>query len=95
MSSSSNSYNSLGSFSYPKPQTKTKTENYSKTIYSETLSVKKENVNIRELPSLDADVIAVVEKYTILKNLGKTGDWYKVEVPKTGQIGYVYESLVD
>lgn len=94
-STSSSSYRALGSYSYPKPKSETTPKSYSTTIYSETLSIRKDNVNIRELPSLNSKIIAVLDKYSTLKNLGKTGNWYKVEISATGEIGYVYESLVD
>lgn len=41
-------------------------------------------------PFLNAKVIETVPKNTELKQLSKQNSWYKVQVKKSGKVGYVY-----
>lgn len=41
-------------------------------------------------PFLNAKVLETVPKNTELKQLSKQGSWYKVQVKKSGKVGYVY-----
>ncbi|SHG22143.1 SH3 domain-containing protein [Chryseobacterium sp. OV279] len=50
--------------------------------------------NIYEKPFLKSKVIEVVPKNTELKKLSKQNSWYKVQVKKSGKVGYVYDKDV-
>lgn len=45
---------------------------------------------IYEKPFLNAKVIETVPKNTEFKHLSKQDSWYKVQVKKSGKVGYVY-----
>ncbi|MDP9958871.1 SH3 domain-containing protein [Chryseobacterium lathyri] len=45
---------------------------------------------IYEKPFLNSKVMETVPKNTELKQLSKQGSWYKVQVKKSGKVGYVY-----
>lgn len=45
---------------------------------------------IYEKPSLSSKIIEKVPKNTELKQLSKQDSWYKVQVGKSGKVGYVY-----
>jgi len=53
---------------------------------------------VRLNPDLNSDIIRVLEKGTVLKISGESGDWYKVELPKdeSGFVvsGYIHKQLV-
>ncbi|GAA5092113.1 hypothetical protein GCM10023210_20570 [Chryseobacterium ginsengisoli] len=46
--------------------------------------------NIYEKPSIKSKVIASVPKNTKLIQLSKLDSWYKVQIKKSGKIGYVF-----
>lgn len=46
--------------------------------------------NIYEKPSLKSKVIETVPKNTELKQLSNQDSWYKVQVKKSGKIGFIY-----
>lgn len=45
---------------------------------------------IYEKPFINAKVIETVPKNTELKQISKQDSWYKVQVKKSGKVGYVY-----
>jgi hypothetical protein len=51
------------------------------------------NSNIRSEPSIKAITITNVKKGTKLENIGKSGNWFNVNLP-SGKTGYIYKSLV-
>lgn len=55
---------------------------------------KNEIVEVRKFPTLKAVILEKVKKNSKLILLKKEADWYKVEVQKTGTIGYVLGKAV-
>jgi hypothetical protein len=75
----------------------------SKSYHSPKIQIDEININtnnryfagvavtkIYEKPFLNAKVIETVPKNTELKQLSKQDSWYKVQVKKSGKVGYVY-----
>lgn len=75
----------------------------SKSYHSPKIQIDEININtnnryfagvavtkIYEKPFLNAKVIKTVPKNTELKQLSKQDSWYKVQVKKSGKVGYVY-----
>lgn len=62
--------------------------------YLKTLIVNTTNLNLRTGPGTGYSVLKTVQKYTELTFLAQTGDWVKVRVKGTGEIGFVHKAFV-
>ena len=58
------------------------------------MSTNKVNVNIRNAPSTNADVVTTINPDDTLIELSAKGDWYFIEVPEQRQQGWVFAPLV-
>ena len=54
--------------------------------------VKVSNANMRSGPGLSHDVVAKLDRGTVLVQLASEADWFRVEIPG-GQAGWVHESV--
>ena len=52
-------------------------------------------VNLREGPGLEYEIITKLPKDASLILLERKADWNKVKIPSTGQTGWVFEGLVE
>ncbi|MGD8536814.1 MAG: SH3 domain-containing protein, partial [Candidatus Aminicenantes bacterium] len=63
------------------------------------IRVKVRRANVREQPSMESEIIAVVKRGRILQVEGKEGEWYLVRLPLRleGFVlpGYIHESDVE
>jgi uncharacterized protein YgiM (DUF1202 family) len=60
------------------------------SVKTGTMVVTLEEVNLRDAPTVDGGVVAVLPKGTELKVTGQSqGDWIPVEEPSSGDSGYV------
>ena len=63
------------------------------------IRVKVRRANVREQPSIEGEIIAVVRKGRILQTDGKEGEWYLVRLPLKLEgfalPGYIHESVVE
>ncbi|UCE05132.1 MAG: SH3 domain-containing protein [bacterium] len=67
-------------------------EDYVNTIKEKTLLVK-ERAYIRYGPTIEYEVVEVVEKGTRLTLLSQKGDWYEVRTPQ-GNTGWIYKQFL-
>lgn len=63
------------------------------------IRVKVRRANVREQPSIEGEIIAVVKRGRILQTDGKEGEWYLVRLPLKLEgfalPGYIHESVVE
>lgn len=63
------------------------------------VKVKVRRANVREQPSLEGEIIAVVRRGAILQADGKEGEWYLIRLPLKLEgfalPGYIHESVVE
>lgn len=97
-SGSSNSFYS----SKPKRKSKSNNSNYyavpkeSKIYYeNETITIYIEIINVREKPTTKSKVIQQLSYGDEILFIQKEGEWSKVKVDETGEIGYVLTKLLN
>lgn len=56
--------------------------------------VKVERANVRQKPSLEAEIVTVLEAGSVLVELSAKGKWMQVGLLKSGEIAWVYKSLL-
>lgn len=84
----------------PKPVKKSKTIPQSfieteKIFYkNETITIYSDLINLREKPSLKAKVLEKITVGDEILFIQKEGEWSKVQVKKTGTIGYIFSKLL-
>lgn len=62
---------------------------------AEALRVTSKRANIRRAPSTSAGLLKRVNKDTILAEIKVDGEWIQVGIPETGQVGWIFYSLVE
>lgn len=97
----SGSSNNLYS-SKPKRKYKSHNPNYysapseSKIYYeNETITIYSKLINVRELPSIKSKVIKQLSYGDVVVYLQKEGEWSRIQVVETAEIGYVLTKLLN
>lgn len=58
------------------------------------LVTKYDRVNIRKQPNMSAEIVCNLRQDTKLIFLERHVSWYKVKVPRTGQVGFIHQYMV-
>jgi len=64
-------------------------------LAADAASVKPRRLNLRAAPTTRSAVVTVLERGAELEVVQSAGAWVKVRVPATGDVGFVYRSLVE
>lgn len=62
---------------------------------AEALKITASKANIRRAPSTSAGLVKRLKKGDILAEISRKDEWIQVGIPETGQVGWVFYSLVD
>ncbi len=98
------SSSSTVNYETPKPVKKSKTipqsfynkSNETENIFykNEIITIYSDLINLREKPSVKAKVLEKIKVGDEIVFIQKEGEWSKVQVKKTGTIGYIFSKLL-